>query len=105
MDESMVGDSIGVIGMNFYSTRCGLLLMPAWAGGDVNKEANLHPKQPEPLPAAKLEAAIDKGVDFLVATQNKDGSWGSAEKTKQLNIWMPVPGTHQGMHVAVTAMC
>jgi hypothetical protein len=69
------------------------------------KGVNLRPKDPEPVSAAKLEAAIDRGVDFLLATQNKDGSWGSAEKTKQLNIWMPVPGTHQGMHVAVTAMC
>jgi hypothetical protein len=83
-----------------------LLLVPAAAlAANPDKEFNLHPKNPEPVPAAKLEAAVDKGVEFLLTTQNKDGSWGSAEKTKELNIWMPVPGTHQGMRVAVTAMC
>jgi hypothetical protein len=69
------------------------------------KEGNLHPKDPEPVPPAQLEAAIDRGVDFLVTTQNKDGSWGGPEKSKQLNLYMPVPGSHHGMRVAVTAMC
>src|SRR5262249_55549671 len=40
-----------------------------------------------------------------LTTQNKDGSWGGPEKTKELNIWVPVPGSHHGLRVAVTAMC
>jgi hypothetical protein len=90
--------------MNLYSAFCGLLLLSAGAGGDGNKETDLHPKEPEPLPAAKLEAAIDKGVDFLVATQNKDGSWGGPEKSKGFQVMLPVPGSHHAFRVAVTAL-
>src|SRR6185437_1204247 len=37
--------------------------------------------------------------------QNKDGSWGSARGTKDLNIYAPVPGAHLGFRAAVTALC
>src|SRR5947207_14375456 len=80
------------------------LLLPLAANEHAAKSVNLHPKSPAPVPAAKLEAAIDRGVDFLLTTQNKDGSWGSAEKSKALNLYMPVPGSHHAMRVAVTAM-
>jgi hypothetical protein len=62
--------------------------------------ASLKPPAP-----ADLERAIQRGLDFLLKTQNKDGSWGSARKTKDLNIWAPVPGAHQAFRAAVTAMC
>jgi hypothetical protein len=68
-------------------------------------EPNLHPKPPAPVPVETLEAAIGHGVAFLLKVQNKDGSWGSAERTKDLNIYAPVPGAHQAFRVAVTAMC
>jgi hypothetical protein len=66
---------------------------------------DLHPKPPVPVPPEKLKAAIGRGVAFLLKTQNKDGSWGSAERTKDLNIYAPVPGAHQAFRTAVTAMC
>jgi hypothetical protein len=73
---------------------------------DKDKPApDLHPKPPAPVPPEKLKAAIGRGVAFLLKTQNKDGSWGSAERTKQLNIYAPVPGAHQAFRTAVTAMC
>lgn len=58
-----------------------------------------------PPSAAELEQAIQRGVHFLVETQNKDGSWGSARRTKDLNIYAPVPGAHQAFRAAVTALC
>jgi squalene cyclase len=61
------------------------------------------PKAPVPSPE-RLEQSIRRGVDFLLETQNKDGSWGSAERTKDLNIFAPVPGAHHAFRVAVTAM-
>ncbi len=48
--------------------------------------------------------SIRKGVDFLLADQNKNGSWGSARQTKGLNIYAPIPGAHQAFRTAVTAM-
>jgi hypothetical protein len=66
---------------------------------------DLHPKPPVPVPPEKLKTAIGRGVAFLLKTQNKDGSWGSAERTKDLNIYAPVPGAHQAFRTAVTAMC
>jgi hypothetical protein len=66
---------------------------------------NLHPKPPDPLPAEKLEGAIRRGVAFLLKDQNKDGSWGSPNRTKGLNIYAPVPGAHHAFRTAVTAMC
>jgi hypothetical protein len=69
------------------------------------KEPDLHPKPPLPVSREKLNAAIGRGLAFLLAVQNKDGSWGSAERTKDLNIYAPVPGAHHAFRVAVTAMC
>jgi hypothetical protein len=66
---------------------------------------NLHPPEPKPMPSEELEASIRKGVEFLLAVQNKDGSWGSAERTKGLNIYAPVPGAHHAFRTAVTARC
>ena len=59
---------------------------------------------PQP-PPEELQAAIDRGIAFLLADQNPDGSWGSAERTKDLNIYAPVPGSHHAFRTAVTAMC
>ncbi|GAB4135018.1 MAG: hypothetical protein Kow0040_19420 [Thermogutta sp.] len=50
-------------------------------------------------------AALRRGVDFLLLRQNRDGSWGSARNTKELNIYAPVPGAHQGFRAATTSLC
>ncbi len=65
---------------------------------------------PEPLPVEpptteQIDAAIGRGVDFLLSVQNKDGSWGTAERTKDLNIYAPVPGAHHAFRSAVTGLC
>lgn len=44
---------------------------------------------------ATIDASITRGVDFLLTHQNKNGSWGSARRTKALNIYAPLPGAHQ----------
>lgn len=51
-----------------------------------------------------VDRAIARGVEFLVADQNENGSWGSARQTKGLNIYAPVPGAHDAFRAAVTAM-
>ncbi len=57
-----------------------------------------------PVNAQDLEAAIGRGIDFLLTRQNKDGSWGSARRTKDLNVYAPIPGAHQAFRTAVTSM-
>ncbi len=58
-----------------------------------------------PVPAEELHAAILRGVDFLLLEQRSNGSWGSATLTKDLNIYSPIPGSHDAFKAAVTAMC
>ena len=36
-------------------------------------------------PLRDVRSAIDRGVSFLLADQNPDGSWGTPERTKNLN--------------------
>lgn len=52
-----------------------------------------------------IDAAIDRGVSFLLKVQNETGSWGSATQTKGLNIYAPIPGAHRAFRAAVTANC
>ena len=58
----------------------------------------------EAPPVKSIDEAIAAGIDFLIADQNPNGSWGSARQTKGLNIYAPVPGAHDAFRVAVTAM-
>jgi hypothetical protein len=65
---------------------------------------------PEPLAVeapsdADIVASLDRGIQFLLSSQNQDGSWGSATQTKDLNIYAPVPGAHHAFRSAVTALC
>ncbi len=62
------------------------------------------PKPITPPSPGDIEAAIRRGVDFMVAIQNPNGSWGSALRTKALNIYAPVPGAHDGYRLATTAL-
>lgn len=52
----------------------------------------------------KIQKAIDSGVDYLIRNQNPDGSWGSAGRTKSLNIYAPGPGAHLDFKASVTAL-
>ena len=65
---------------------------------------NLHPSPPEPIRSDQLERAIARGIEFLIKDQNRDGSWGSAERTKDLNIMAGI-GSHHAFRTAVTALC
>src|ERR1041385_2418798 len=62
------------------------------------------PDRSAPSPA-DLEKSIQRGVDFLLKDQNKDGSWGTAQRTKDLNIFAPVPGAHHAFRSGTTALC
>ncbi|QDT57879.1 hypothetical protein SV7mr_03640 [Stieleria bergensis] len=67
--------------------------------------------KPMPLPDVAmaspetLQAAIDRGIDFLIKDQRPTGGWGSPTKTKGLNIFAPVPGAHDAFRIATTSLC
>ena len=63
--------------------------------------------RPEPIASpsvGEFDEAIAGGIEFLLADQNDDGSWGSATRTKGLNIYAPIPGAHDAFRAAVTAL-
>jgi hypothetical protein len=70
----------------------------------LSRTPNLHPAPATPVPDAEIAAAIQRGVDFLLNDQNGDGSWGSAGRTKELNILAGI-GSHHAFRVAVTSLC
>ncbi len=59
--------------------------------------------KPEPTPAA-IQAAITRGVDFLIASQNPNGSWGGPTRTKGLNIYAPLPGAHHAFRAGTSGL-
>jgi hypothetical protein len=70
----------------------------------AEQKPNLHPGPPEPVSREELNDAIQRGVKFLLGDQNKDGSWGSPQRTKNLNIIAGI-GSHHAFRTAVTALC
>jgi hypothetical protein len=67
-------------------------------------EPRHRPPVPQPVPAADLEAALQRGVKYLLEDQNKDGSWGSPALKGGVPIIAGI-GSHHAYQVAVTAMC
>ena len=59
---------------------------------------------PVPVTPENIDTAMRRGADFLLADQNKNGSWGSATRTKGLNIYASIPGSHHAFRAACTAM-
>lgn len=62
------------------------------------------PEPIEPVDQKQLLASIERGAKFLVDDQRENGAWGSAEQTKGLNIFAPIPGAHHAFRAAVTGL-
>ena len=69
------------------------------SGLSLNSLAVAGPPEP-----AALDAAIRRGVDFLVSYQNRNGSWGSAANTKDINIYAPLPGAHHAFRTGASGL-
>lgn len=63
-----------------------------------------NPAPPLEVTPASIEASIRRGVDFLVSHQNENGSWGSATRTKDLNIYAPLPGAHHAFRAGASGL-
>jgi hypothetical protein len=73
----------------------GILSLTAAEGGEP---------PPEPATPEAIRAAITRGVDFLITDQNKNGSWGSATRTKDINIYAPLPGAHHAYRAGASGL-
>ncbi len=51
-----------------------------------------------------IDASIARGVDFLLSHQNTNGSWGNATRTKNLNIYAPLPGAHHAYRAGASGL-
>jgi hypothetical protein len=98
-----------LIALAWASLLCGYSFadsIDATAGTKQSKSplADVKPKPITPPKPAEITSAIDRGIKFLLADQRPDGSWGSAERTKGLNIYAPPPGAHDAFKTAVTSL-
>jgi hypothetical protein len=73
---------------------------------DQNKgeEKPPRPKPVEPPALEAIDSSLSRGLEFLVKDQNPDGSWGTPNRTKGLNIYAPVPDAHLAFRAAVTSL-
>ncbi len=64
------------------------------------------PGRPIPRPSipSNGKGRYARGVDYLIASQRKDGGWGGPQWTGGVDS-DPVPGSFRSFDVAVTAMC
>ncbi len=54
--------------------------------------------------STRIDQAITRGVDFLIADQNANGSWGGPTRTKGLNIYAPLPGAHHAFRAGASGL-
>jgi hypothetical protein len=75
-------------------------------GGPKKAYESTLPPLPEITPPTRQEIddAIRRGVDYLISSQNKNGSWGSATRTKGLNINAPIPGAHHAFRAGTSGL-
>lgn len=80
-------------------------------GADAGKAKKLDATEAKPLvvkpiapvPESDRFGAVVRGLDFLLRTQNKNGSWGGPTKTKELNIMADI-GSHTAFRVGTTSL-
>ncbi len=84
-----------------------LLLAVLFPQGDDPAKMDELPK-PKPVqnPASsgEIDNAIKRGIAYLMDHQNKDGSWGNATNTKDLNIYAPTAASHLAYRAGCTAL-
>jgi hypothetical protein len=87
----------------------------AGTGGSGAKSGAATAARPAPLTThsaqdgaaptvAQIDAAMARGVAYLVGSQNKDGSWGSTAPTLYCDIYAPGPDAQRAYGVATSAL-
>ena len=94
---------------NLLAIGVGVMVLNVLALAQPPKESaekpppNYKPKPPEPVPPEKLESSIRRGVEYLVGSQNKDGSWGTPSLKGGVKIYAGI-GTLKSYGTACTAL-
>ena len=95
-----------LLGLAFVSltAHCALLAGDTPAAGVAGAAERELPQVEAPAPQ-QIQNAMQRGIEFLIQDQNANGSWGSATRTKGLNIYAPIPGAHHAFRTATTSLC
>jgi hypothetical protein len=80
-----------------FTHLCAFAAAALAACGEPSEQRTSHAAPPG------IEAAIDRGVAYLVGAQRKDGSWGSPA-SNLFDIYAPVPGSFPAFQVAASAL-
>ncbi len=88
-----------LIGMMVGAVAIGGCSSPRGKGGVPVPKAIAGPT------AKQIDLAVQRGLDFLLKTQNKDGTFGRPNRTKGLNIYAPGPDAFSGYRLGSTGLC
>ncbi len=103
-----------------WSVASALLLATAVAGRAADNLATAHDAEsampslaevgpkPKPVPRPdrkQIDAAIARGVAFLLKSQNANGSWGSERSSRPDEVYAPIPDAHRSFRAATTSLC
>ena len=84
---------------------CAIIFANQTYGQDSGEAlSRLKPDPPTTVTSFELEASIDRGVQYLIDSQLKNGCWGGPQWTGGVDN-DPVPGAFRSFDIAVTAMC
>ena len=88
-------------------SACTALGAPMPAEGGEKRDTIPIEKVPDVEPPSRetLDQSIRRAADFLLASQNKDGSWGDHTRTKGLNVICPYPEGPRSFRTACTSLC
>ena len=78
------------------------LFLPLFAQGE--EIASVPVPHPPPATRGQILDGIRRGVDYLLRSQHEDGSWGGPTRTKDLNIYAPLPGAHLAFRAGASAL-
>lgn len=73
---------------------------------DVASDTRVEPASSPPRTTAPspVDATIAAAVEWLLQHQNKDGSWGSHESPRPIEVLASIPGSQEAFRVATTAL-
>src|SRR5262249_13028793 len=68
------------------------------------KAAAVPPRAEPTAEERAIEKTAREAIAWLVQNQNKEGSWGSHESPRPIEVLADVPGSHQAFQYATTAL-